>query len=181
MQYEPVARVYAQALLDIAREQQRIDAVGEALASVAAAARSDSVVKTFLETPALDAGAKKRALGGLRGTLDECVVNFLCLLVDKGRIGQLDSIALAYRDLADEAGGRTRVQAVTARPIDAATRQQVEGAVRDVLGRQCVLETEVRPDLLGGLVLQVGDKIYDGSVRGRLRRMHTVMTRSSGL
>ncbi len=181
MQYEPVARVYAQALLDVGREQQRIDALGEALESVAAAARTDSLVKTFLETPALDAKAKKQALTSLRGTLDGMVVNFLCLLVDKGRIAQLDSIARAYRDLADEAGGRTRVRATTARPIDAATQQQVEGAVRDVLGGQVVLETEVRADLLGGLVLQVGDKIYDGSVRGRLGRMHTAMTRSSGL
>src|SRR5262249_37871036 len=123
----------------------------------------------------------KRVFGALRGRLDDALVNFLCLLVDKNRIGALASIADAYRDLADAAAGRVRVRALTAAALPDDLRERLVATVTTTLKQECVLETEVQADLLGGLVLEVGDKIYDGSVRRALRRIQSEMTRSSGL
>lgn len=180
MQRDPVARVYAQALLDLGRESNRIDALGQELEQIAAAVRGDATLRTFLESPALDRAAKKRALESLRGTIDDLIVNFLCVLVDKGRIVSLGAVAEAYRDLADAAAGRVRVHAMTAVPLGDELRKRLVETLQQTLNHECVLETEVRPELVGGLVLQVGDKVYDGSVSRALRRVRTEMTRSSG-
>jgi len=181
MQKDPVARVYAQALLDLGRDGNRIDALGEDLQQVVSALAADAGLRTFLESPALDPATKKRALESLRGKTDDLVVNFLCLLVDKGRIGSLGAIALAYRDLADEAAGRVRVHATTAVPMDAEQRKRLLDTVHATLKKEIVLETDVQPELVGGLVLHIGDKIYDGSVNRALGRIRNEMTRSSGL
>lgn len=180
MQTDPVARVYAQALLDLGRERNRMDAFGAELESVVAAVRGDDMLRTFLETPALDHAAKKRALEALRGIVDDVLVNFLCVLIEKGRIGSLAAISATYRDLADDAAGRVRVHAMTAVPLDDELHKRLLETLQQALNRECVLETEVRPGLVGGLVLQVGDKVYDGSVSRALRRVRTEMTRSSG-
>ena len=180
MQKDPVARVYAQALLDLGRERNQIDALGAELEQIAGAVRADSVLRTFLETPALDKASKKRVLESLRGTVDDRVVNFLCVLIGKGRIASLAPIAAVYRDLADEAAGRVRVHATTAVPLGDELQTRLLETLQQTLKRECVLETEVRPELVGGLVLQVGDKVYDGSVSRALRRVRTEMTRSSG-
>src|SRR5262249_22549026 len=105
MRRDPVARVYAQALLDVGRDRNRMESLGAQLGQVPAEVQAEPKLRTFFESPAVDAQAKKRALGALRGRLDDAVVNFLCLLVDKNRVGALDSIAAAYRDLADAAAG----------------------------------------------------------------------------
>jgi F-type H+-transporting ATPase subunit delta len=181
MRRDPVARVYAQALLDVGRDQNRMDALGAQLEQVAAGVYAEPNLCTFLESPVVDAQAKKRALVALRGKLDDALVNFLCLLVDKNRIGALDSIAGAYRDLADAAAGRVRVRALTAVTLPDDLRERLVTTVTATLKQECVLETAVQEDLLGGLVIEVGDKVYDGSVRRALRRMQSQMTRSSGL
>src|SRR5262245_65746149 len=101
MRRDPVARVYAQALLDVGRDRNRVDALGAQLEQMVADVQAEPKLRTFLESPAVDAQAKKGVLGALRGRLDDDLVNFLCLLVDKDRIGALDSISSTYRDLAD--------------------------------------------------------------------------------
>lgn len=180
MQTDPVARVYAQALLDMGRESDRMEGLGAALEQVVAAVQGDAVLRQFLESPALDQAAKKRVVESLRGTVDDVIVNFLCVLIEKGRIGSLAAISGTYRDLADVVAGRVRVHATTAVPLGDDLQKRLLETLQQTLHRECVLETEVRPDLVGGLVLQVGDKVYDGSVSRALRRVRTEMTRSSG-
>lgn len=180
MQTDPVARVYAQALLEMGRERDRMVELGSELEQVAAAVRGDDLLRRFLESPALDQASKKRVLESLRGTVDDAIVNFLCVLIEKGRIGSLAAISGTYRDLADAVAGRVRVHAMTAVPLAEDLQKRLLETLQQTLNRECVLETEVRPDLVGGLVLQVGDKVYDGSVSRALRRVRTEMTRSSG-
>ena len=180
MQTDPVARVYAQALLDLGRERQRMPALGAELEQLVAAVHGDAQLRNFLESPALDQASKKRVIESLRGTVDDAVVNFLCVLIEKGRIGSLAAISATYRDLEDAAAGRVRVRAMTAVPLGKDLQKSLLETLQQTLNRECVLETEVQPELIGGLVLQVGDKVYDGSVSRALRRVRTEMTRSSG-
>jgi F-type H+-transporting ATPase subunit delta len=180
MPSDPVARVYAQSLLDLARARGDVDAIGADLEQVAAAIAAAPDLRAFVTAPVLDTVPKKQALEALRGRIDDMLVNFLCLLVDKERIDLLGDIAAAYRDLADVAAGRARVRAATAVPLSADLHRRLEETLRATLQRDCIVEAEVEPELLGGLVLQVGDKLYDGSVRSHLRRVRTAMMRSSG-
>jgi F-type H+-transporting ATPase subunit delta len=181
MHVNPVARVYAQALLEIARERGTADPIGAELEGMAAIARTSPDVGTFFATPALSPDVKKRALAAaLADHVDPLIVDFLCLLVDKRRIGELAAIASAYRQLADAAAGRVRVQAESAATLPAEQRDRLVALLDAGLQRECILETAERPELLAGLVVTVGDTVYDGSVRSRLRRLRREMMRSSG-
>jgi len=181
MHVDSVARAYSEALLEIARERGQIDDVGAAIADIATLIRDHDDVRAFLETPALEAVAKKRVLEqALAGQVEAVVLDFLCLLVDKGRIAALGAIAAAYRVLADAVAGRLRVQACSARPLSDDTRRRLTDLMRQRFATECLLETSEDPELLGGLVLTVGDTLYDGSLRGQLRRIAKEMMRSSG-
>ncbi|HZM14949.1 MAG TPA: ATP synthase F1 subunit delta [Candidatus Krumholzibacteria bacterium] len=181
MRVQPVAQVYAEALLSLARQREQIEAVGTELGELAALVASHPEVANFLETPVLEPEVQKQALEqALGGRVQRLLVDFLSLLIDKGRIGALAAIAIAYRDLADQEAGRTRVQAATAKPLQAESAEKLVTLLQARLQRQCILETKVQPELLGGLVLSIGDTIYDGSLRGRLQRLRHAMMRSSG-
>ena len=181
MQGQTVARPYAEALLGLARQGNRIADFGAQLDALVRLLHGEAQTRNFLESPALAAGDKKRALeAALNGQVDDLLVNFVCLLVDHGRVEVLPAIGEAYRALADEALRRVRVRAVTAVPLPDDLRDRLVAQVGEKLKRECVLETEVQPDLLGGLVLTIGDKVYDGSVRSQLRRLRKEMMRSSG-
>lgn len=181
MHTNAVARVYAEALLEVAQKHERIDEIGQQLADIDALLRARTDVKSFVDSPAVDVGEKKHVLdAALRGRADDFVVNFLGLLLDKGRMNELQTIVDTYRVLADAAIGRSRVRASTAVPLPDDLKQRLLGVLRQNLRHECVLETEVQPRLLGGMVLTIGDKVYDGSVSGHLRRLQHVMMRSSG-
>lgn len=181
MHVDPVARAYAEALLAIATERGQVQAVGAELVDVAALLAAHADVRHFLATPTLAASVQKRALEqALGGRVQRVLVDFLCLLVDKGRIGALDAIAAAYGELADLAAGRIRVHAASAAPLSADNVRQLTELARERLQCECMLETAVQPELLGGLVVTVGDTIYDGSLRGRLQRLRNALMRSSG-
>lgn len=181
MSASPVARVYAEALLGLGQERGRIDDYGAELDAVAGIVRDQADVDAFLDSPAIGPEDKKRALrAAFSGRLDDTLIDFVCLLVDKGRVDCLADIAAAYRQLADEANRRQRVHAASAVPLPDDLRQRLEELLHQRLQRQCVLETVVQPELLGGLVLTIGDKVYDGSVSSRLRRLRHAMMRSSG-
>lgn len=181
MHVNPVARAYAEALLAIATERGQAQAVGADLADVAALLAAEADVRQFLATPTLAAAVQKRALEqALGGRVQRVLVDFLCLLVDKGRIGALDAIAAAYGELADVAAGRIRVHVASATPLAEANVRILIDMARERLQAECMLETAVQPELLGGLVVTVGDTIYDGSLRGRLQRLRNTLMRSSG-
>lgn len=181
MHVQPVARVYAEALLEIARERGQIDAIGTELQEFAELVSLDAEIRNCLETPVLEPAMQKQVLSrALEGQVQPVLVDFLCLLIDRGRIGVLGEVAGAYRELADQAAGRQRVQAVSAEPLDAPMQERLLNVLHRRLQRECVLETSVQPDLLGGLTLSIGDTIYDGSLRNRLQRVRHAMMRSSG-
>ena len=181
MHVQPVARVYAQALLDIARDRKQIDAIGTELVEFAALVSGDGEIRNFLVTPVLDPATQSQTLArALEGQVQPVLVDFLCLLIDKGRIGLLGEVAGAYQELADEVARRQRVQAHSAQPLDGQMQERLRDLLRRQLQRECVLETAVQPDLLGGLTLTIGDTFYDGSLRTRLQRLRHAMMRSSG-
>ena len=181
MRVQPVARVYAEALFSLARAREQVEAVGTELGELAALVAGHPELANFLETPVLQPEVQKQAIEQALGArVQRLLVDFLCLLIDKGRIGALAAIATAYRDLADHDAQCTRVQAASAKPLSDESRNKLVALLQARLQRQCILETKVQPELLGGLVLSVGDTIYDGSLRGRLQRLRNAMMRSSG-
>lgn len=181
MQTSPVARVYAESFLELAAGRGQVDELGTALREFAAVVESDAQFGTFLRSPAIADADKKRVLdAALRGRADDVLIDFLGVLVDNQRIGEIDAITAAYAARADEAAGRQRVQVVTAVPLPDDQRQRLQAMLEERLRRTCILESQVEPELLGGMVFTIGDKVYDGSVRTQLRRLRKEMMKSSG-
>jgi F-type H+-transporting ATPase subunit delta len=174
----PVATVYAEALLEAAGVNR--DAIGAALAAFVGVLDAAPDLRIFLETPALQAAAKKPVLEKLRGQMDDILVNFLCVVVDKRRADLLGEMAAAYRDLADRAANRARAQLTAAMPVDDDQRATIARIVSQRLDREIILEATVDPRLIGGIIVQVGDRVLEASVHGWLEQLRKEMVRSSG-
>ncbi len=179
MRSELIARNYAETLLDLADRNggaAAMDQFAAALDEVAGLVQSDPRVRQFLETPRVPAAEKKRALrAALAGRAPELFLRFVSVLVDKRRQTLLPEIADAFRGLVDERMGRVRVQVAISHLPDEALQAEIGNALARRLGRTVIPTFTVDPELLGGMVVQVGDEILDGSVRSSAARLRRAM------
>jgi F-type H+-transporting ATPase subunit delta len=177
-----LARVYAEALMAAAGSQA--DAVGDDLdALVADVLEKHPNADRFLASGAINRKTKATVLQAAFGEgVSEVLRNFLGVLNNKTRLGLLRAIAAAYRKLRDEAAGRVRVRVTSAVPLSDDQLSKLKSTLSGQLDGVPVLDTRTDPDLLGGLVVQVGDRVYDSSVRTRLDslRNHLMASGSYG-
>jgi F-type H+-transporting ATPase subunit delta len=165
--------MYARALYEAARGRGRVDAVREELEDFVAAERDVPELRELLRNPQLDHHVKAAALEELLGGEDELVRNFLMLLAEKGRAGEIDEIAREFQRLVDEAEGILQAELTTAVELSDDEARDVVAQIEEASGRKVVATRRVDSDLIGGIVLQVGSMRLDASVRGRLNRLRT--------
>lgn len=175
------AIVYAQALIAAAQEagtvtaviqeyDSFIDDVLDKLPKLEAVWASDFVNEEAKEAMIEKAFAKSAS---------PVFLGFLKVVARHGRLDMLRLIHLTAHEECSKALGRVRVMVSTAEPLDAAAEQRIEQEIKSRLGLQPVLETQVHPDLIGGIVLRVGDRVYDGSIATQFKRLREQMiTRS---
>jgi F-type H+-transporting ATPase subunit delta len=165
-----VARRYAKALLAIGIQQQNFDALGKELDRTADVLAKSPDLAVALENPVFPFEKRRLVLEEVarRLALSKIVRNFVMLLLDKGRIGMLPDIARAHRALVDEHAGRVRATVTSVRPLDPALEQRLKTSLEKQSGKVVILEKREDPTLIGGLVTQLGDIVYDGSVRSQL-------------
>lgn len=168
-----VARVYAEALLHAAEKRNQVQEVWEELDSLVAdlfAAKPE--LEVFLSSGAIGRNAKESVLRKVfEGRASELFLNFLMVLNRHDRLDLLRAVRQSYRDLMNIRARRIVVQVRTAAPLEDDQRQRLIENIRESLHLEPVLEERVDPDLLGGLVLRVGDRMFDGSVRSRLLKL----------
>lgn len=175
-----IARRYARALLEIGREEGQIDRLGDDLARFVRLVTGGDlgvVMANPVFTQAERRAVLDRLLPGL--ALHPHVVSFVRLLLDKDRFAAIIDIAREYRALADEVAGRVRATVTTAAELTTTTQDAVATALARSTGKKVVLETKVDPALLGGLVAQVGGRVYDASLRTRLERLQLTLVNPS--
>ncbi len=168
-----LARRYAKALLEIGIKQQTYDALGKELDRAADMLKSSPELRNALENPVFPISKRKLVLDELarRLALSKTVRNFVMLLLDKGRIAALPEIARAHRALVDEHAGRVRATVTSARPLDPMLETRLKTALERQSGKTVILEKREDPAIVGGLVTQLGDLVFDGSVRTQLANM----------
>jgi F-type H+-transporting ATPase subunit delta len=167
-----IARNYAEALFAAG------DGFGELLDGVAGAIQSDEHIVTVLESPRVSKAAKGQILErALKGEAPREFVKFLQAVVRRGRQGLLPEMAQQYQVLLDEKLNRVHAGVTLATDADSRTQKQVVDRLAKALGREVRAYFRSDPRILGGVVVRVGDRIFDGSVRRRLsalqRRMLT--------
>ena len=169
-----VAKSYAKALFELARERNQADQVQAELERAAAMVTSDGEVTDVLGRPWISPAARERLADeiGQRLELSTLGRDFFKLVASHGRADHLAAIADAYRDMLDAAHGRVRARVRTAVPLTQADRSALGDRLRRALGgKQVLMEDVVDKNLLGGFVAEIGSLVVDGSLDGQLARM----------
>jgi F-type H+-transporting ATPase subunit delta len=164
-----VARVYADAMLELAAARGEADDLGEELRALAARVAEDAAFRAFLLTPLVDAGARAASLERIfRGRASDLLVDALQVLNRKGRIGLAPAVAAVYARALNALRRRVEVAVVSAVPLSAEQRAAVGAAVARRTGREAILEERVEPELIGGMVVRIDDRKADASVASTL-------------
>jgi len=175
-------RTYARALFEAAKEEGRLDGVQEELSDFVATADQVRELQSVLESPELDPRAKAAVLDQVLGDADELVRNFVRLLAEKGRSGEIAEIAREFEALVAREQGILDVELTTAVALSEKDFDELVGRIGKASGRKVRASRSVDPDLVGGLVLAVGSRRLDASIRGRLDRLrHELITGRSAL
>ncbi len=177
-----VARVYAESLIKAAEKQGAADEVLDELESLIQDVFSrEPLFETFLASSAINRRVKAATLQStFKERANKLFYNFLMVLNEHDRLELLRPILVAYRELNDERARRMRVRVRSAAALPEDQRQRLTEELRATFRKEPILEEQVDPDLLGGLTVQVGDWLYDGSVRTRLADIrNNLITRSS--
>jgi F-type H+-transporting ATPase subunit delta len=168
---EELARVYARALFEVAREQGKLDELRDQLAQFADAVESDRQLAVFFFSPYFSTAEKEQGLERVLQGADENFVNFLRLLIEKHRMPVLFRIRAAYQRLWDEENKVLQVEITSAIELDPATTENLGRTIGERAGRKVTLAARVDPDIIGGIVVRVGNSILDASIRNRLERL----------
>jgi F-type H+-transporting ATPase subunit delta len=160
-------------LIDLAARDNRVAEIGEQLRQHRQLLDANADLQKVLYNPSVSAEVKGRVLTGIleRTQPTPLLRSFILLLVDKDRLRQFDLICAQYEAMAQARLGRVTAQVTTAVALDAAQRQAVSQKLAQITQKEVLLETQVDPAILGGLVVRINHTVLDGSLRGQLVRL----------
>ena len=169
MRESTIARNYAEALLALARKSDDLTGWGRMIDDVANAIERDERLRHFLEAPQISADQKNAVLSkAYEDRAPRLFLRFLQRLVMNRRQMLIPEIANEYRDLVDEVEGRLHAQVTLAKQPDDAERDAIGRQLSRTLGKPVIPQVRINPNILGGIIVRVGDRVMDGSIRRRL-------------
>lgn len=171
-----VARRYAQALLESGRERGDLERLEADLVRVVSLLEQEPGLRKALQHPFIPKEEKKRLVeAAFRDQLSPVTLRLLTLLVEKKRVGQVEPILTEFKRLANESRSVMEAEAVVAKSLDDKLAADLRQRLREITGKRVELKVTVDQTLIGGIVLKVGDRRIDGSLRGRLARMREIL------
>lgn len=172
MSNSTVAKRYALALFQIASEKQVLAEVEQELRTVKEVVKNNPELTVFLKSPKLSIEKKKEVLNQAFGSASTYVRNTLMILVDRHREGQIAEVADEFINLANDAKGIAEAKVYSVQPLSAEQAEAISAAFAPQVGKQTLqIENIVDSNLLGGVKLRIGNRIFDGSLRGKLDRL----------
>ena len=177
MRGSTIARNYAEALLSLARKAEDLEGWGDYITAVADAVEGDPRLKNFLAAPQISGADKNRVIEkAFEDYLPRPMMRFLQKLVLNRRQTLIPQIAVEYAGLVDEVSNRVHAQVTLARDANESDRSVIASQLSKVMGKEVVPHLFVNPAILGGVVVRVGDRVMDGSVRKRLSTLRGKLT-----
>jgi F-type H+-transporting ATPase subunit delta len=170
-----VAKRYAKALVALAKEHGRLAETGDQLTRLVRLIEDTPELKSLLYNPTVDRRFKNDLLADLAQRLRIGIMelNFVRMLLEKGRLPQMPDIVALYQTLAEEAQNRLRVRVRSAFPLPPALQEEVRQRFAQYTSKEIVIDQELDPTLIGGIVAQMGSLVLDGSIRNELLRIKT--------
>ncbi|MBU5676596.1 F0F1 ATP synthase subunit delta [Alkaliphilus sp. MSJ-5] len=169
---ELVSKRYASALFEIAFEEQVYEKVKDELSFILDCFKSEPQLYRILKSPLISADEKKDIVSNIfKDRVSQEVFNFLRIIVDKGREGYIESMVREYIALADAVKNKVDAVAITAIPMDKQDLLKLQVNLSMSSGKNIQLQNQVDPTIIGGVLVKIGDKVIDGTVKSRLANM----------
>jgi F-type H+-transporting ATPase subunit delta len=167
-----LSRRYSKAFFQLAQEQRQEEVIGQEIAAFLAAYTS-SALPAVLNNPVFAMDSRKRILVEIAKSLQLSPLSshFLSLILERDRLTHLAAIVSCYSRLLNQARGRVDAHVVGASPLDQAMLTRLRETLRGISGKEVVLHEETDPALIGGVLVELEGKVYDGSVRTQLEKM----------
>ena len=175
---EEIAQVYSRSLFEVAMEHDKLDEIHEQLDEFVDALEATHDLQVFLFSPYFSTAEKKEGLRKVLEGPDPALENFLELLIEKHRMPVLFRIRRQFDERWQDEHRLLPVQVTSAVELDDATVERIKKSIGEQTDRQIELTTEVDPDILGGIVLRVGNSILDASIRNRLETLRHKVARA---
>jgi F-type H+-transporting ATPase subunit delta len=168
---------YATALFELAREQRQLEAVGTSLASLKQALADSADLRDLTTSPLTRRDDALKSVAAIAGAmkLDPITANFLGVLAQNRRLGQLGAIIRNFNLLAALHRGETTAEVVSAHPLDDRQVEALRANLKSRLGRDVAVDLTLDPAILGGLVVKIGSQMIDGSIRTKLNNLAQAM------
>lgn len=177
MSSSAIARRYAKALVELGAEQQMVEQYGQELSRVGKVFAAEELLRLILESPTIAVEKKAAIMGEVTQSLDLSagMKDFLGLLLEKDRLGNLPQIQENYRRFADELSGIVRTRITTAAELEAGQQEAIKAALEKQTGKKVELTVRLDPSLIGGIQAEIGGKVLDGSLKTQLNRIEDTL------
>ncbi len=167
-----ISRRYAKALLELVRENQVTEQAYADMKLIREAFGASQELRVLMKSPIVREGKKQRILGRMfEGRVHPMVLQYLRIIVRKQRAALVEGISVAFLEVYNEAMGIVNVRLTTARPVDAELREKAYQAARGLTDKRIAFSEVIDPAIIGGFILNLGDRQYDASIRTRLSRL----------
>ena len=176
---EEIAQVYSRSLFEVAKEESKLDRLRDELGAFADALAENRELSVFFFSPYFSTEEKEAGLRRAIVDADPTLVNFLELLIEKHRMPVIFRVQRQFDVLYDRENKRLPVEVTSAVALDATVVEALEERIREQTGQNVQLESNVDPDILGGLVLRVGNSILDASIRHRLEQLRREVAKAT--
>ncbi|QHT63501.1 F0F1 ATP synthase subunit delta [Paenibacillus lycopersici] len=171
-----VAKRYAKALFELAQSNNAVADVEKQLKIVVDALSGDAQIRKFLALPNVEVSKKIDIIkGALSDKVSVMVLNTVELLIVRGRQGEIGSVYEAYTKVAGDALGQAHATIYTAKSLTAEEMSKVAAQFGEMIGKRIIAKQIVEPALLGGVQVRIGDRLYDGSLSGKLARLEQAL------
>nr|WP_201752009.1 F0F1 ATP synthase subunit delta [Microvirga arsenatis] len=172
-----VALRYASALFDLAREANAVDAVAGDLARFDALIRGSADLQRLILNPIFTAEEQSKAIGAIldKAGISGLAGNFIRLVASKRRLFALPDMIRAFQNLVSDAKGIVRAQVILAEAPTDTVLNEIKAALRDVAKADVALDVKIDPSLIGGLIVKMGSRMVDASVRTKLNSIRLAM------
>src|SRR3954447_590952 len=175
---EEIAAVYARSLFEVAKEQDKLDQVRDELGEFADALNESRQLQVFLFSPYFSSQEKSEGLDKAVSDADETLANFLKLLIDNHRMPVVFRIRTEFDQLWEEENRLLPVQVTSAVDLPEETVKQIGDRISEQTDRKVDLSSQVDPDILGGIIVRVGNSVLDASIRNRLENLRKQVARA---
>lgn len=177
---QAIARRYARAMFEIGRDTKKLDAIVAEVNRMAEAYRSSPDLQDLERLPHLNDTSRRAVLTelGKRLQASEPTINVVSLLAERQRLVLLPDVATLLQEMGDEHAGVVRATVRSAKKLSPTYVNRLSERIRSVTGRKVILTIQEDPSLIAGVVAQIGDRVIDGTVRGRLDRLSASLRQS---